>query len=166
MPKKRLKYLVIHCWASREGQEKSVEDLYKIHFIKNKWKRFGYSELFHLDGTVSKVTNYDEDEYVENHEITWGCAGVNAISRHICYVGGCDKNGKPKDTRTQKQKFALEFYVKDFLKKHPTCKVVGHRQVIAKGGAPKACPSFDVPSWLAEIGVDEKNIEFRKNIFN
>jgi len=65
--------------------------------------------------------------------------------------GGVEKDGKtPKDTRTGCQKKALEKYVKDFHRKFPDVRIVGHNELAAK-----ACPSFDVQEWLKEIGINQ-----------
>ena len=61
------------------------------------------------------------------------------------------KDGKtPKDTRTGCQKKALEKYVKDFHRRFPDVRIVGHNELAAK-----ACPSFDVQKWLKEIGINQ-----------
>ena len=44
----------------------------------------------------------------------------------------------------------MEKYVKDFHAAHPKVKIIGHNQIAAK-----ACPSFDVPAWLHEIGINQ-----------
>ena len=82
-------------------------------------------------------------------EITNGAAGNNSTSRHIVYVGGCDKGMKPKDTRTEAQKKALTEYVRDFHERFPQIRIVGHHEL----NPGKACPSFDVQMWLREIGI-------------
>ena len=65
--------------------------------------------------------------------------------------GGVAKDGKtPKDTRTGCQKKALEKYVKDFHRRFPDVRIVGHNELAAK-----ACPSFDVQKWLKEIGINQ-----------
>ena len=81
-----------------------------------------------------------------------GCLkGYNNVSRHIVYAGGVAKDGKtPKDTRTGCQKKALEKYVKDFHRRFPDVRIVGHNELAAK-----ACPSFDVQKWLKEIGINQ-----------
>ena len=77
--------------------------------------------------------------------------GYNSVSRHIVYAGGVEKDGKtPKDTRTGCQKKALEKYVKDFHRKFPDVRIIGHNELAAK-----ACPSFDVQEWLKEIGINQ-----------
>jgi len=83
------------------------------------------------------------------NEIAIEIAGYNSVSRHIVYAGGCDKSGKPKDTRTAAQKEALKRYVRDFHERFPWIRIVGHHEL----NPGKACPSFDVASWLREIGI-------------
>jgi hypothetical protein len=110
--------------------------------------------MFHLDGEVERLVENNGDDTVDPWEITNGVAGINSVSRHIVYVGGLDATGKlPKDTRTMWQDMSLEQYVKDFVARHPRIKVAGHNQFAAK-----ACPSFDVPKWCEEIGIEPKNI--------
>lgn len=155
MSKQRQKYLVIHCTATREGREVSAADIKRWHTSPppsgNGWKQVGYTDLIHLDGSVERLVQNNDDEWVDPWEITNGVAGKNSVSRHIVYAGGCASDGKtPKDTRTAAQRKALERYVKDFHAKHPTVSIVGHNELAAK-----ACPSFDVQKWLAEIGVKQ-----------
>jgi hypothetical protein len=121
------------------------------------WNKVGYSDMFHLEGNVENLTPYDEDDDVEAWEITNGAVGMNSISRHVVYVGGIDKTGKPKDTRTEAQKMAMEQYVLHVVKSYPTIKVAGHYHFAAK-----ACPSFDVEVWLRSIGVSDINIHTKK----
>ena len=106
--------------------------------------------MFHLDGTVERLVRNNEDNNVDPWEITNGAVGYNSVSRHVVYVGGCDKTLRPKDTRTEGQRKAMERYVRDFHAKHPSVKIVGHNQLAAK-----ACPSFDVPRWLVSIGIKQ-----------
>lgn len=107
--------------------------------------------MIHLDGTVERLVDNNEDANVDNWEITNGVAGYNSVSRHVVYAGGVAKDGKtPKDTRTSEQLKAMEAYVKDFHKRFPDIRIVGHNQLAAK-----ACPSFDVPKWLKSIGIKQ-----------
>lgn len=150
----KLQYLVIHCTATPEGREVSAADIRSWHTSPapagRGWKQVGYTDLFHLDGRVERLVANNEDANVDPWEITNGAAGYNSISRHIVYAGGCDAGMKPKDTRTAAQKEALRKYVLDFYARHPSVKIVGHNQLAAK-----ACPSFDVPEWLLEIGIKQ-----------
>lgn len=151
--KKPLKYLVIHCTATPEGRPVSSNDIRRWHLSPKPagrgWKQVGYTDMIHLDGTIERLVPNNEDGFVDPWEITNGVANMNSICRHIVYVGGVSKDGKtPKDTRTPQQKEALTKFVRDFRSKNPTVKIVGHNQLAAK-----ACPSFNVPNWLREIGV-------------
>ena len=150
----RLKRLVLHCTATPEGREVSAADIRHWHCDPvskggRGWKQVGYTDMIHLDGKVERLVGNNEDAEVDLWEITNGAKGFNSTSRHVVYVGGVAADGKtPKDTRTPAQKKALEAYVKDFHRRFPSIPVVGHNQLAAK-----ACPSFDVPAWLKEIGV-------------
>lgn len=150
----KLQYLVIHCTATPEGREVSSAEIRKWHTSPvskggRGWKQVGYTDMVHLDGLIERLVKNNEDANVDPWEVTNGVAGLNSVSRHIVYVGGMTKDNKlPKDTRTPAQLRALENYVKDFHRRFPEVKIVGHNQFAAK-----ACPSFDVPAWLRSIGI-------------
>lgn len=149
----KLTYLVIHCTDTPEGREVSSAEIRAWHTAPASkggrgWRQVGYTDMVHLDGRVERLVENNEDAYVDDWEITNGVKGYNSISRHIVYVGGRTRAGKLADTRTAAQKAALADYVRDFHNKHPHVKIVGHRDLAAK-----ACPCFDVASWLKEIGL-------------
>jgi N-acetylmuramoyl-L-alanine amidase len=74
------------------------------------------------------------------------CTGHNARSIGVCYVGGCDKQMRPKDTRTPEQKAALLSLLKHLKKQFPTATIHGHRDFAAK-----ACPSFDATNEYKDL---------------
>ena len=155
---KPMKYLVIHCTATKAGREVSSDEIRRWHTDPvckggRGWKQVGYTDMIHLDGRIERLVRNNEDASVDPWEITNGAKGYNAISRHIVYVGGVDANdvNKARDTRTPAQKEALKRYVRDFHMRFPQVKIIGHNQI-----ASKACPSFDVPKWLKEIGINQK----------
>ena len=169
----KLDYLVIHCTATPRGRKIDADDIIRWHTSPVEkggrgWSRVGYSDMIYLDGELVNLTPFNQDNKVDNKEMTWGVKGINSRSRHVVYVGGLDydyetplddddKPGyKPEDTRTTEQMHAMEIYVKYMILRHPDIKVAGHNQFAAK-----ACPSFNVPQWLRSIGVDEKNIHER-----
>jgi hypothetical protein len=151
-----LKYLVLHCTATPEGREVSSADIKRWHTSPvseggRGWRQVGYTDLIHLDGKVERLVGNNEDANVDPWEITNGAKGYNSVSRHVVYSGGLAKDGKtPKDTRTTAQKRAMEEYVKDFHKRFPRVRIIGHNEVAAK-----ACPSFNVQTWLKEIGIEQ-----------
>lgn len=156
--KKQIKHLVIHCTATREGQELTKADFDRMHLapkpVGNGWKQYGYRKVVRLDGSWLVLVPDNGDQWVDPREISNGVGGINSITESICYTGGVDKNLKIKDTRTAAQKLALEKEVKETIAKFPWIKVAGHYQFDSK----KACPSFNVPQWLKSIGVEAKNI--------
>lgn len=153
----KLQYLMIHCTATQEGKVLTGADIRRMHTSPapqgRGWKQVGYSDTIHLNGFIENLVPYDEDGEVQAREITNGAIGMNDRTRHVSYIGGIDREGKPKDTRTDAQLMALRNYVFHVIAAHPTIKILGHNQVAAK-----ACPSFDVPIWLRTIGVKEENI--------
>ena len=146
-----LKRLVIHCTATPEGREVQGSAIRRYHCGPKSegghgWSQVGYADLIHLDGRIENLVPYDEDQEVQPSEITNGAAGWNGTSRHVCYVGGRAADGRtPKDTRTAAQRRALRAYVARFVRLHPGCEVVGHRDL---PGVNKACPAFDVATEL------------------
>ncbi len=151
-----LKYLVIHCTATPEGREVTSAEIRKWHTDPvskggRGWSQVGYTDLVHLAGNVERLVANNEDAYVDGWEVTNGASGYNSISRHIVYAGGVAKDGKTaKDTRTLAQRKALEAYVRDFHRRFPGVRIIGHNE-----GAKKACPSFDVQKWLKSIGINQ-----------
>lgn len=153
MMSKPMKYLVIHCTATPEGREVTAAEIRRWHTAPppagRGWKHVGYTDLFHLDGTIERLAPNNEDDRVDNWEITNGAAGYNSVSRHIVYVGGCDSHMRPKDTRTPAQCEALKRYVLEFHSRFPQIRIVGHHDL----NHAKQCPSFDVGQWIAGIGI-------------
>jgi len=151
----RLKYLVIHCTETPEGREVSSADIRRWHTEPvskggRGWKQVGYTDMIHLNGTVERLVENNEDAEVDPWEITNGAKGYNSVSRHVVYVGGCDELMRPKDTRTAAQMDAMMCYVRDFHQRFPDVRIIGHNQVSAKN-----CPCFDVPKWLKKIGINQ-----------
>lgn len=151
-----LKYLVLHCTATPEGREVTADDIRRWHTSPvsaggRGWRQVGYTDLIHLDGSVERLVDNNEDANVDPWEITNGAAGYNSVSRHVVYAGGCGRDGKtPKDTRTAAQLEAMKRYVIDFHRRFPAVRIVGHNELAAK-----ACPSFDVQRWLKSIGINQ-----------
>lgn len=152
----QLQRLVLHCTATPEGREVTSNEIRAWHTNPvskggRGWKQVGYTDMIHLDGRVERLVQNNEDANVDPREITNGAQGYNSTSRHVVYAGGVAKDGKtPKDTRTPAQLKAMESYVKDFHRRFPGVRIVGHNELAAK-----ACPSFDVQAWLRTIGINQ-----------
>lgn len=154
----KLTYLIIHCTDTPKGRPVTSAEIRAWHTNPkprgNGWHQVGYADMIHLSGSVENLVPYDEDDMVEPWEITNGAAGFNGLSRHVVYVGGKDSDNRyPLDTRTAQQRLMLANYVKQTIAQHPNIQVGGHNQF-----SNKYCPSFNVPEWLAGIGIPSKNI--------
>ncbi len=153
----KLKYLVLHCTATAEGREVTAAEIRRWHTSPvseggRGWKQVGYTDLIHLDGTVERLVENNEDAEVDPWEVTNGVKGYNSVSRHVVYAGGVAKDGKtPKDTRTEAQRMAMAAYVSDFHRRFPDVRIVGHNELVAK-----ACPGFDVQSWLHQLKINNE----------
>lgn len=131
---RRINSIIIHCSATPEGKDFTVQDIDRWHKSRG-WQCIGYHYVIYRDGSVH------EGRPVE--QIGAHTAGHNAESIGICYIGGVDAKGKPKDTRTLQQREALRRLVADLKKQHPGATVHGHNEFAAK-----ACPCFDVKTDL------------------
>lgn len=130
--KRRIDEIIVHCTATPEGRDVSVETIRGWHKAQG-WKDIGYHWVVLLDGTVKPGRPESE---IGSH-----VAGHNTGTLGVVYVGGVAADGKTaKDTRTPAQRAALLVHVKALIARYPAVvKVTGHNQY-----ANKACPSFDV----------------------
>lgn len=149
---KTIDAIVIHCTASRAGQDLRASDIDKQHRERG-FACIGYNYVIDLDGTVEDGRPLTRDGA---HCNTAGLSGksYNKHSIGIVYVGGLDKDGKPADTRTPEQKAALVKLVYRLIDEHPgIVEVIGHRDAspdkdgngkIDKNEWIKQCPCFSV----------------------
>lgn len=135
-----IKEIILHCSATKEGVDVKTETIKSWHVNGNGWKDIGYNKVIELDGSVHDGRKIG----------TTGahCIGHNTNSIGICYVGGLDKNGNPKDTRTAEQRFALFKLVDELCKTYniPDEQIYGHYQF-----ANKSCPCFDIVQFRKEL---------------
>ena len=125
-----VKEVIIHCSATRESQQVSVDTIRDWHLAKG-WNDIGYHFYIDLDGTIHKGRDIDK--------IGAHCKGRNRNSIGVCYCGGVEADGKtPKDTRTQEQKESLLHVLKTIKAMYPESMIYSHNEF-----ANKACPSFD-----------------------
>lgn len=122
--------IILHCSATREGQHFTVEDIDQWHKARG-FAKIGYHYVIYLDGSVHKGR---AESLIGAHTL-----GHNSASIGICYIGGLDAKGNPKDTRTEVQRKALVNLVQELKAKYPKATVHGHKEFAAK-----ACPCFDV----------------------
>lgn len=127
---REIRYLVIHCSASPVTSNFSVEALRHLHVDINHWSDIGYHFYITKDGTIHKCRPLSR--------IGAHVKGYNANSIGICYEGGLDASGKPKDTRTDAQKGSLLSLLRNLKSQYPEARIVGHYEL----GAKKSCPCF------------------------
>lgn len=166
--RKPFKYLIIHCSATPEGKAISAETVKQWHTGKppqgRGWSKVGYSDLILLDGNRHSYVKHNGDLWIDGGEVTNGVAGLNSVSRHVCYIGGMDSAGKKiKNTLTERQNIMLSSIIAEVLTYAPDVLIAGHNQFSNKG-----CPSFYVPAYLRNqclYKVSEKNI-YKENPYN
>lgn len=141
---RKIDYIVVHCTATPEGKDFKAKDIDKWHKQRG-WKGIGYHYVIDLDGTIEKGR---KEEEIGSH-----VAGYNKNSIGVVYVGGLDKNGNPKDTRTEAQKEALWKLLTELLCKYPSAIIKGHRDF---PNVSKACPCFDAMKEYSVINLKEK----------
>ena len=127
---RKINKIIIHCSATRECQDISAATIREWHLARG-WSDIGYH---YVVGIYGNLETGRAEERVGAH-----VSGHNKNSIGICYVGGCDANMKPKDTRTDEQRNTLDILIKYLMKKYPEATLHGHNEYSSK-----ACPSFDV----------------------
>lgn len=145
--KRHVDQIILHCTATPEGEEFSNAQIKAGHLARG-FSDIGYHYVIGLNGEVRRGRN----EAISGAH----CTGHNTRSVGVCYVGGCPPRAVPewqyksKDTRTSSQKTALLRVVKELLGRYPGATVHGHNEF-----ANKACPSFNVKTWLTEVGINQ-----------
>ena len=141
-----VKYIVIHCSATRSTRDYTAEQLLRDHKTRG-FRTVGYHFYIRRDGSVT--------QHRKLLEVGAHCRPWNRCSIGICYEGGLDKNGKAKDTRTDAQKKAMRELVQDICHRHDIIDILGHRDtspdkngngIVEKCEWMKECPCFDVKS--------------------
>lgn len=154
MTTREITAIVIHCSASPQGQQVTVQDIDRMHKAQG-WARqpgavakfnpqllhIGYHYVIGLGGDV--FTGRGEEE-VGAH-----VRGNNSKSIGICMVG--------MRRFTAAQWAALRDLVKRLAGEHPKAKICGHRDyspdlngdgIIQPREWIKECPTFDVAEWV------------------
>mgnify|MGYP003631255845 FL=1 len=136
---RKIDEVIIHCSATREGQDISVDTVRQWHLDRG-WTDIGYHFFIDIKGEVHIGRDIEEQgahTFGHNH---------NSIG--VCYAGGVEKDGKtPKDTRTEEQENSLVNLLTSLKEKFKDVKIHGHRDF-----SNKACPSFDATTeykWIS-----------------
>lgn len=136
--KRVIKEIIVHCSATAEGRDFTVEDIRRWHKQQG-WSDIGYHYVIGRHG--EKWTGRDVDVSGAH------CEGHNRNSIGVCYIGGLDAAGKKaKDTRTLQQKAVMLSLLTELKRLYPQAKIYGHRDF-----ARKDCPCFDAKNEYKNI---------------
>ncbi len=138
-----IKYLILHCSASRCDQDYTEEMLLSDHLARH-FRCIGYHFYIRKDGRKT--------QHRKLLEVGAHCIPYNHCSIGICYEGGLDEEGKPSNTMTSQQKERITDLLINLHKLFPKAKIVGHRDL--PGTTPKECPCFDahaVFGWIENL---------------
>jgi N-acetylmuramoyl-L-alanine amidase len=139
---RNIQHIVVHCTATQPNV--LLEAIQKFWRDVKGWKKIpGYHYIIKRDGEIVQLL---DEKLVSN-----GAFGHNHQCVHIAYIGGIDKDGNPLDNRTEAQKHAMFDKIVELAERYPNATAIGHRDF---AGVHKACPSFDVKSWLASYTPD------------
>ena len=136
---RKISEIVIHCSATKPDVDVGVRDIRQWHVQGQGWRDIGYHLVIRLSGLVEAGRPLEQ--------IGAHVAGHNADSVGICLVGGLGENGRPEAAFTPEQWAALRAKLAELKNAFPEALILGHRDF---PGVTKACPSFDVKTWLAE----------------
>ena len=136
---RQINKIIVHCSATREGENYTVDTIRSWHVDGRGWSDIGYHFYIDLYGEIHKGRDISR--------IGAHTKGLNRNSIGICYCGGVEEDGKtPCDTRTEEQKQAL-LSLLGFLKlTWPKATIYSHNEF-----ANKACPSFDATNEYKNI---------------
>ena len=138
-----VRYLILHCSATRPDQDYTVRQLERDHRARG-FRTVGYHFYIRRNGEVT--------QHRRLLEVGAHCRPFNRCSIGICYEGGLDAQGRPADTRTPQQRNQLQQLLVRLLHLFRGAHIMGHRDM--PGTTPKACPCFDARQeygWLEDV---------------
>lgn len=137
---RKIDKLIIHCAATPASMDIGVEEITRWHKERG-FNTIGYHHVIRRDGSIENGRDINQ--------IGAHVAGQNTGSIGVCLVGGVGERNIPEANFTEKQWDQLRRYVMMFKAEYPKATVHGHNEY-DKG---KACPSFNVQTWLKEEGL-------------
>ena len=152
---RNINLIIVHCSATTQGLAYTAKDIDRWHKA-NGFRCIGYHYVVDLDGTIEVGRPLAQ---VGAH-CTYNGKSYNTNSIGICYIGGCDAKGNPKDTRTDAQKASLLKLLKELKAKFPKAKIIGHYDIspdknhngkVDNWEKIKACPCFDAKNEYKDL---------------
>lgn len=142
---RKINKIILHCSATREGQDISVDTIRKWHVDGRGWSDIGYHYIVSIDGQIEEGRPIDRSGAHTK--------GLNSNSIGCCYIGGVESDGRtPKDTRNAEQLIAIANLLDALMKMYPDATLHGHNEF-----SNKACPSFDVQKEY-DFLINAKNV--------
>lgn len=145
---RQINLIVIHCSATPPTLDADVNVIRRWHRAK-RWLDIGYHYVIKRNGDLETGRPLEKaGAHAEGH---------NAHSIGICMVGGVNKNGKAENNFEAVQFKTLKSLVYQLKCQFPDVdRICGHRDLPKVA---KDCPSFDVTTWLMEVGLGGSSIE-------
>jgi len=145
----------IHCSATREGTRFTFQNCKQFHIAPEDQDGRGFNDIAYniyieVDGSIHLGRPFGAT--------LAHARGHNTGFIAICYEGGLDVNGKPKDTRTEAQKQALIacqlfleriYVIAEWMGHRDLSPDVNHDGVITPDEWLKTCPCWDVKKEFA-----------------
>lgn len=135
-----LNRIILHSTATPEGRDVTVEEIRNWHLDRG-WADIGYHYVIYRNGAIKLGRPLSEQGA---HTL-----GHNEDSIGVVYVGGTDKSGNAKDTRTLQQRISMRLLIAYLKARHGIKTVLGHKQC-----SHTECPSFDVEELNAQSKYD------------
>ena len=135
---REINLIVVHCSATRADRDFTENDLEVCHRHRG-FNGAGYHFYIRKNGDIKNTRPLEKPGA---HAL-----GYNARSIGICYEGGLDADGKPKDTRTLEQKGALLALLRELRRQFPKALIVGHHDL----NPMKGCPCFDAVKEYGQV---------------
>ena len=129
-PMKDVRWIVIHCSATKVSQKVTVEDLDNWHQAKG-WACCGYHWVIYQDGSIHPGRS---EQFAGAHAKPYNSHAIG-----VCYIGGKDDKGRDADTRTPEQRAALIALLRSLKMDYPDAEIRGHCEM---QGVHKKCPCF------------------------
>lgn len=133
---REIKEIHVHTTATKEGMDFNANDIDRWHKERG-WNEIGYNYVIKLNGDIEIGRDINK--------IPASIKGRNKHAVAICYIGGLDKDGNPKDTRTIQQKASMSLLIERLRKRFPNAKLYGHCDLSNKN-----CPC--IPTLHEEYG--------------
>lgn len=136
----KIDHITVHCSATRPSQDIGVKEIKRWH-IKRGFSDVGYHYIIRRDGSIEA----GRPEHVTGAHVRW----QNTGNLGVCLVGGVSEDDVdvPENNFTDKQWATLKNLLRRLHLKYPNADILGHRDW---PDVKKACPSFDVKSWIKE----------------